>query len=656
MPLSEVPGFADRPRVGAGLERAAGGAVAGAARRTNACSMPARRPAARPARCWSWPAARSQLTAIDIDAQRLGRVADNLRRLGRDARLVQADLTPPPTLVGWRGLRCDPARCALLGDRRDPPPSGHQVAAPRERYGRFCDAPARTAARPAGRCCGPAAGCSMSPARCCQPRTSPVVARLPGGQSGWPSGRLPRGPGTALPPHGAVSYGWQLLPGAGGDGFYYACLTKRGRAPERRLRLMSTIHKGCRSLPRSCIGGNGPGARRRSPGRRARDPLRLRGAEPRRDHAVGARRLSEQRTARCVLKDGVTLSFDLECIVSRHRRLWFDAETVDARAPQRAVLPRGHRPLSAARCRQRRAGDLPDARGRARQRWARSRNGRSRSTRSCTATRPWQISAARRRAPRPHARRAARADVLVATPGIAPATGTRGHSCAEALGAARADAARLRRRRVGAAAAGAGAENSADFNRRQPWILLLNICAVLALGVLLARKLWQLYRGLPRPRSRFAPDRAHGGHVRHAGGRAAADRVPVRAGVPQLRHRQLVPRRDQAGPATTRWCCRARRSNCACANSRAAPSNFARSDRHASAARISRCGSTPNGARRRPRMSPSTIRGGRVLNFSSASAGTALPRAAAAEMRLQIAAGRSYVALQPPTRAAARRS
>ena len=29
------------------------------------------------------------------------------------------------------------------------------------------------------------------------------------------------------------------------------------------------------------------------------------------------------------LKDGVTLSFDLECIVSRHRRVWFDAEAVD---------------------------------------------------------------------------------------------------------------------------------------------------------------------------------------------------------------------------------------------------------------------------------------------------------------------------------------
>jgi len=38
------------------------------------------------------------------------------------------------------------------------------------------------------------------------------------------------------------------------------------------------------------------------------------------------------------------------------------------------------------------------------------------------------------------------------------------------------------------------AENSGDFNRRQPWILLLNSGAVIALGVLLARKLWQLYR------------------------------------------------------------------------------------------------------------------------------------------------------------------
>ncbi len=37
-------------------------------------------------------------------------------------------------------------------------------------------------------------------------------------------------------------------------------------------------------------------------------------------------------------------------------------------------------------------------------------------------------------------------------------------------------------------------ENSADFSRSQPWILLGNVFAVIVLGVLLARKLWQLYR------------------------------------------------------------------------------------------------------------------------------------------------------------------
>ena len=37
-------------------------------------------------------------------------------------------------------------------------------------------------------------------------------------------------------------------------------------------------------------------------------------------------------------------------------------------------------------------------------------------------------------------------------------------------------------------------ENSAAFSRWQLWILLFSICAVLALGALLARKLWQLYR------------------------------------------------------------------------------------------------------------------------------------------------------------------
>ena len=37
-------------------------------------------------------------------------------------------------------------------------------------------------------------------------------------------------------------------------------------------------------------------------------------------------------------------------------------------------------------------------------------------------------------------------------------------------------------------------QNSSAFDRLQPWILLLNITGVVALSVLLARKLWQLVR------------------------------------------------------------------------------------------------------------------------------------------------------------------
>jgi len=37
-------------------------------------------------------------------------------------------------------------------------------------------------------------------------------------------------------------------------------------------------------------------------------------------------------------------------------------------------------------------------------------------------------------------------------------------------------------------------QNSSAFDRLQPWILLLNITGVIALVILLARKLWQLIR------------------------------------------------------------------------------------------------------------------------------------------------------------------
>src|SRR5581483_8105028 len=71
------------------------------------------------------------------------------------------------------------------------------------------------------------------------------------------------------------------------------------------------------------------------------------------------------------------------------------------------------------------------------------------------------------------------------------------------------DAPRLRARRRGAwslalwGVIGLGAlllllaksvQNSSEFGRLQPWILLLNIAGVLTLTVLLVRKLWQLVR------------------------------------------------------------------------------------------------------------------------------------------------------------------
>src|SRR5258706_12261048 len=101
---------------------------------------------------------------------------------------------------------------------------------------------------------------------------------------------------------------------------------------------------------------------------------------------------------------------------------------------------------------------------------------------------------ARRCAARPHARRPAHADVLVRC--LAP------HQRLVHM-----DTRTLKRwglRALILLAIGAGlwallllahsAENSGDFNRRHPWILLLNSCAVIALAVLLARKLCQLYR------------------------------------------------------------------------------------------------------------------------------------------------------------------
>jgi nitrogen fixation/metabolism regulation signal transduction histidine kinase len=190
-----------------------------------------------------------------------------------------------------------------------------------------------------------------------------------------------------------------------------------------------------------------------------------------------------------------------------------------------------------------------------------------------------------------------------------------------------------------------GAENSSDFNRRQPWILLLNICAVLALGVLLARKLWQLYRDFQDhvPGSRLT--------ARTVGMFGTLVVVPLlivylfaleflnygidswfRLEIKQGLNDALVLSRSAL---ELRLHEQSRRTE-----------NFARAIAGLQgpdlAVRL-------DAERRAAQAADVTVYdlGGRVLAMSTSSAATPLPAAPAAEVLLQIAAGRSYFSLAP---------
>ena len=104
-------------------------------------------------------------------------------------------------------------------------------------------------------------------------------------------------------------------------------------------------------------------------------------------------------------------------------------------------------------------------------------------------------------------------------------------------------------------------QNSGEFGRLQPWILLLNIIGRDRAQHAAGAQAVAARARLSRARARLAAHGAHGEHFRRAGGRAAAHRVPVLAGIPESRHRQLVQGRGEAGARAMRWCCRAPRSN-----------------------------------------------------------------------------------------------
>jgi 16S rRNA (cytosine967-C5)-methyltransferase len=169
------------------------------------------------------------LTAVDIDAGRLGRVADNLRRLGLAARLVEADARDSAAL--WDGRPYDrilvDAPCSGTGVIRRHPDikllrRAEDVAGFARVQLEILQA-AFALLAPGGRLVY--ATCSVLPAE-----NEAVVLELLRSQPQARPAPMPHG--QALAPGGlAREIGTQLLCGgaAGSDGFYYACIEKTTR-------------------------------------------------------------------------------------------------------------------------------------------------------------------------------------------------------------------------------------------------------------------------------------------------------------------------------------------------------------------------------------------------------------------------------------------
>jgi len=171
-----------------------------------------------------------ELTAVDIDGGRLGRVEENLHRLGLAARLVVADVRDPGSF--WDGRPYDrilvDAPCSGTGVIRRHPDikllrREADVASFAQTQLEILRAAFRLLA-PGGRLVY--ATCSVLP-----PENEGVVGRFLHEEPRARVAAMPHGEDLA-PAAVAASSGTQLLCGgaAGSDGFYYACLenTTRG--------------------------------------------------------------------------------------------------------------------------------------------------------------------------------------------------------------------------------------------------------------------------------------------------------------------------------------------------------------------------------------------------------------------------------------------
>jgi 16S rRNA (cytosine967-C5)-methyltransferase len=168
----------------------------------------------------------SELLAVDIDAQRVGRIEDNLRRLNRTARLIVADVRQPASF--WDGRPFDrilvDAPCSSTGVIRRHPDikllrrtddiqtlAAAQLEILRSTFQMLA---------PGGRLLY--STCSLLP-----DENQKVVEAFLETEPAAREAAMPRG--DALAP-GALARGTgvQLIPGAeaGTDGFYYACVEK----------------------------------------------------------------------------------------------------------------------------------------------------------------------------------------------------------------------------------------------------------------------------------------------------------------------------------------------------------------------------------------------------------------------------------------------